>query len=162
VAWDIERVQRVSVGHRVNFIGRSVSVNTIAWDYKRWTWLVERPEDGQPARRCSFKCRACWRTLTFAVHSVAATRHRRTRRWIATVLCLIAVLPLCGLITIDPDDAILFSIAIGGGGLALIMSLTLMLVAAAEVGIAGHGSWWPGYQKHKVFPRRAGGRRQSE
>ena len=159
MAWEIEREQRTSLGHRINFVGRSVSADTIAWDYKLQTWPIERPADGEPARRCSLRCGACRRPLTFAVHSVAATRRRRTRRWIATVLCLLAAAPLFGLATIDPNSTVVLSIAIGAGMLALIMSWTLLLVAATEVGIAGHGSWLPGYQKHKVFPRRTGRRR---
>jgi hypothetical protein len=157
MAWEIEREQPTRLGHRMNFVGRSVSINTIAWDYRLQSWFVERPEDGEPARRCSVKCGACPRTLVYKVHSVAATRRRRTRRWIATVVCLIAVVPLLFLAAIDPSSAVVLSIAIGASVLAFVMSWTLFLAAATEVGIAGHGSWWPGYQKHKVFPRAASG-----
>jgi hypothetical protein len=49
VALAIEQDQRTMLAHRQNFMGRSVSYGTVAWDYHGRTWLVERPEDGEPA-----------------------------------------------------------------------------------------------------------------
>jgi hypothetical protein len=104
VALVIGQDQRTMLAHRQNFVGRSVSYGTVAWDYHGRTWLVERPEDGEPARHCSVECSVCATTLTFAVHSLAATRRRRARRWVAALACLIATVPLFGLIALDPSD----------------------------------------------------------
>lgn len=151
MALAIEREQRTMLGHRQNFVGRSVSYNTVAWDYRGRTWAVRRPEDGEPARHRSVECSVCGKTLTYTVHSLAATRRRRARRWIATLVCLIAALPLYGLSALDPGSPVVLSIALGGGSLALTTSFSLAFVAGGETGLAGHGSALPGYAKHKLF-----------
>ncbi len=147
----IEREQRTMLGHRQNFVGRSVSYGTVAWDYHGRTWVVERPEDGEPARHRSVECLVCGKTLTYAVHSLAATRRRRARRWIATLACLIAAIPLFGLIALDPGSPVVLSIAFGGGNLAFVTGFSLAFVAGGETGLVGHGSALPGYAKHKLI-----------
>lgn len=81
-----------------------MSYDTVAWDYAGQTWVVERPEDGELARRRSVECSVCAKALTYSVYSLAATRRRRIRRWIATIACLIAAVPLFGLIALDPGS----------------------------------------------------------
>jgi len=159
VALTIEREQRTTLGHRQNFVGRSVSYGTVAWDYRGRTWVVERPEDGEPARRYSVKCLVCAKTLSYTVHSLAATRRRRARRWIAAFACLVAAFPLYGLIALDPGSVVVLSIGFGGGGLALATGGCLAFVAGGEAGLVGHGSAVPGYPKHKLFVSTAEGRR---
>lgn len=151
MALAIEREQRIMLGHRQNFVGRSVSYGTVAWDYHGRTWVVKRPEDGEPARHGSVECLVCGKTLTYAVHSLAATRRRRARRWIATLVCLVAAIPLFGLIALDPSSLVVLSIAFGGGSLAFATGFSLAFVAGGETGLVGHGSALPGYAKHKLF-----------
>ncbi|MGN9779339.1 hypothetical protein ACTMS0_26785 [Micromonospora sp. H33] len=151
MALAIEREQRTFLAHRQNFVGRSVSYGTVAWDYVGRTWVVERPEDGEPARRRSVECPVCAKTLTYSVYSLAATRRRRTRRWIATIACLIAAIPLFGLVALDPSSPVVLSTAIGSGTLAFVTGWSLAFVAGGETGLVGHGSALPGYAKHKLL-----------
>lgn len=88
-------------------------------------------------RRCSVVCVKCRRTLTYSVRSLAATRRRRARRWSATIVCFVAAIPVFGLAAIDPSNAIVLSVAMVGGVLALTMSWSLMLVAARDIGVVG-------------------------
>ncbi|MFD5204433.1 hypothetical protein ACFWM7_30785 [Streptomyces sp. NPDC058375] len=147
----IEREQRTMLAHRQNFMGRATSSTTVAWDYHGRTWVLDRPEDGEPARHHSIRCRVCAKTLTYAVHSLAATRRRRVRRWIETFLCLIAGVALYGLIPLDPGSPVVLSVAMGGGALVLTTAWSLGFIARGETGLVGHGSALPGYPKHKLF-----------
>lgn len=151
MALAIEREQRTFLAHRQNFAGRPVSYGTVAWDYDGQTWVVERPEDGAPAHRRSVECPVCAKTLTYSVYSLAATRRRRIRRWTATIACLIAAIPLFGLISLDPSSSVVLLIAIVGGTLAVVTGWSLAFVAGGETGLVGHGSALPGYAKHKLF-----------
>ncbi|GLZ16425.1 hypothetical protein Acsp04_66600 [Actinomadura sp. NBRC 104425] len=151
MAMAIERQQRAMLGHRQNFFGRPVSFTTIAWNYSGRIWDVERPEDGEPARRHTVRCPVCQETLTYAVHSIAATRRRRVRQLIAAVVFLIATVPVFCLIMLDPGSPVVLSIAYGGGSLTFITGWLLAFAAGQEKGFAGHGSAWPGYLKHRVF-----------
>jgi len=153
VALAIERNQHTMLGHRQNFVGRSVSYNTVAWDYRGRIWVVERPADGEPARRCTVTCSVCGERLTYNVHSLAATRRRRVRRWIAAAVFLVATVPVFGLIALDPSSPVVLSIGYGGGSLTFVTSWGLALSAGQERGLVGHGSIWPGYAKHKLFVR---------
>jgi hypothetical protein len=85
------------------------------------------------------------------VHSLAATRRRRTRRWIATIGCLIAAIPLCGLIALDPGSPLVLSTGLGSGSLAFVAGWSLAFLAGGETGLVGPGSALPGYAKHKLF-----------
>ncbi|MET9358150.1 hypothetical protein ABZY14_35170 [Streptomyces sp. NPDC006617] len=85
------------------------------------------------------------------MHSLTATRRRRTRRWIAALACLIAALPLYGLIALDPGSPVVLSTAFGGRSLAFVTGWSLAFVTGGETGLVGHGSAMPGFTKHKLF-----------
>jgi hypothetical protein len=151
VALVFAREQRTLLAHRKNFIGRSVSFNTVSWNYNGRTWTVERPADGEPPRRQSVDCPVCGKPLTYTVYSLAATKRRRKHRWLAVLGCLLVMFPLCGLMAVDPSSAFWLTFGLLSGVAAFVTAWSLGFVAGGERGLAGHGSAMPIYAKHKLF-----------
>jgi len=76
----IEQRQQALVSHRTNFWGRPSAASTASWRYRTQSWVVKRPDDGQPAFRRSVRCKVCKKSLTYSVHSAQAARARQ-KRW---------------------------------------------------------------------------------
>lgn len=149
----IEQTQQALVGHRMNFWARPSSGNTGSWRYKSQSWMVKRPDDGQPASRRSIRCEVCEKSLTYFVHSVQATEGRQ-KRWRTITYGGLAffVVGLLGFILL---------LVVGGGGP---ISTGIGILAAAgfgtvvcfggsgaeETGITGHLNSWPVVSKHAV------------
>jgi hypothetical protein len=86
----IEQRQQAMVGHRMNFWGRPSGMNTVSWHYKTQSWLVKRPDHGEPPLPRSVRCEVCKKSLPYFVHNVedgvtgnfnswpGATKHRVT------------------------------------------------------------------------------------
>jgi hypothetical protein len=104
----IEQTQQALVGHRMNFWAWPSSGNTGSWRYKSQSWMVKRPDDGQPASPRSIRCEVCEKSLTYFVHSVQATEGRQ-KRWRTITYGGLAffVVGLLGLILL---------VVVGGGG----------------------------------------------
>jgi hypothetical protein len=149
----IEQRQQGMVSHRMHFWGRPSGMNTVSWQYKSQSWLVKRPDDGEPTLLRQVRCEVCKKSLTYYVHSVEAALDRQAR-WRACVYAGLAlfVLGLIGLVLIF----------LTGGGpvrVALVASATVVgfvatwcfgLTAAGETGVTGNFNSWPGATKHTV------------
>jgi hypothetical protein len=149
----IEQRQQAMVGHRMNFWGRPSGMNTVSWHYKTQSWLVKRPDDGEPPLPRSARCEVCKKSLPYFVHSVedGLGRQARWRAWVYGGLALF-VLGLIGLVLIF----------VTGGGpvrVAIVASAVVVgfvtiwcvgMTAAAETGVTGNFNSWPGATMHKV------------
>ena len=149
----IEQRQRVLVAHRMNFWARPSAGNTGSWRYQAQSWVVERPEDGQPASRRSVRCEVCEKSLTYSVHSVQAARGRQ-KRWrtitygalaffVVGLLAFILLLVVGG----DPIFTDIATLATAGGFGTLV---SFGRSTAEETGITGHFNSWPVVSKHAV------------
>jgi hypothetical protein len=145
----IEQRQLAQVGHRMNFWGRPSAGNTVSWRYRGQSWVVQRPDDGQPASRRPVVCEVCDKSLTYRVHSAQATGGRQ-RRWRTITYGGFAlfVLGALGFIFVDggPIPVIAASASIGG----FVAASCFRRVAATETGITGHFNSWPVAAKHSV------------
>lgn len=148
MAFVVEQEQRTMVLHRENFVGRPSPGNTVTWDYEGRSWLVKRPDDGSPAVRRSVSCPVCEKSLTFTVHSIAATRGRRTRRWIwAASGAAVAVIAPFTLLIIGVG-AVRLTAALVIAALGFMFAYLAVYVAVRETGFTGHGVSWPIIPKH--------------
>jgi len=145
--------QQAVVSHRMNFLGRPSGPSTVSWQYKGRPWEVVRPDDGLPAERRSVQCAVCRETLTFKVHSVAATRQRqavwRAAVWACSVIFLAGAV---GVITGLGSDSNGFIVL---GIVAMVLGFVIWWPtgagADAEDGVTGHGNGWPGSMpKHQI------------
>ncbi|MGH3244474.1 MAG: hypothetical protein ACRDNL_29155 [Spirillospora sp.] len=148
----LERNQSIVISHRMDFWGRPSLFGSPSWRYEGERRLVERPADGEPARRWSVQCPVCGKTLNYAVHSVAATRRRRVRAWgsvavtftISVAALVLAFTPVGEDTDIGTTLIIIF--AVGGAVMHL-----LRTTAGRQRGFVGHGASWPTVPKHDVM-----------
>jgi hypothetical protein len=149
----IEQRQQAMVGHRMNFWGTPSGANTVSWRYKGQSWVLNRPDDGEPPLRRSVRCEVCKKSLPYLVHSVETglRRQARWRTWTYGALTLF-VLGLLGLV---------LTFVIGGGPVRVSIAATALVVgfvaawclglaAAHETGVTGNFNSWPGATKHAV------------
>jgi hypothetical protein len=146
----IEQGQQALVSHRMNFWGRPSAGHTISWRYQGQSWVVERPDDGQPALRRSVACEVCKKSLTYLVHSAQAARGRQ-KRWRTITYGALAffVVGLLGFIFVDGGPiwtGIAISASVGG----FVAASCFGRLAAEETGITGHFNSWPVVSKHAV------------
>jgi hypothetical protein len=155
----IEQRQQARFSHRTNFWGRPSAGNTVSWRYKDQSWVVKRPDDGQPALRRSVRCEVCKKSLTYVVHSARAARGRQ-KRWRTITYGGLAffVVGLLGFILLLVVDGgpiwtgIATSASVGG----FVAASLFGRVAAEETGITGNFNSWPVASKHAVTLNRAG------
>ncbi|WP_131738723.1 hypothetical protein [Actinomadura roseirufa] len=150
MAFVVEKEQRTTLSHRINAVGRPSSRDTVTWDYEGRAWLVERPDDGSPAVRRSVRCPVCEKALNYTVHSVAATRARRTRRWAWAVSGFVAAaVALPGHLVLS-GGPLRLAIALAVTAAGVVVGYLSAYVAARETGFTGHGAGWPVVPKHLV------------
>jgi hypothetical protein len=145
----IEQRQPARLAHRMNFWGRPSAGGTISWRYQGQTWVVERPDDGQPALRRSVVCEVCDTSLTYLVHSVQAARDRQRRWRIITYVGAALILP--GFLGFSfLDNGLISGIAAVALVVGIMSAFCFGQVAAKETGISGNLNSWPGATKHAV------------
>jgi hypothetical protein len=135
----------------MQFWGRPSSFDTVSWGYEGRNYLVTRPEDGSPARHWPVRCPVCSTPLNYTVHSVAATRRRRSHRWIGMVVSFAIGLGGFSIPFIISGGDVRFIIMFIIVGLGIGAGFLFLQFAAHDAGFAGHGASWPSATKHKVI-----------
>ena len=155
----IEQRQQARFAHRMNFWGRPSAGNTVSWRYRGQSWVVKRPDDGQPASRRSVRCEVCEKALTYSVHSAQAARSRqkrwRTITYVGLALFLVGLLGFVLLLVADGGpvwSGIATAASVGG----IVAAICFGQVAAKETGVTGHFNSWPVVSKHAVILGRPG------
>jgi hypothetical protein len=155
----IEQRQQARFAHRTNFWGPPSVGNTVSWRYQSQSWLVKRPDDGQPALRRSVRCGVCKKSLTYSVHSAQAARARQ-KRWRTITYGGLAffVVGLLGFVLLlvadgGPVWSGIATAALAGG---IVAAICFGQVAAEETGVTGHFNSWPVVSKHAVTLGRPG------
>lgn len=155
----VEQRQQAQIAHRMNFWGGPFGRNSPSWRYQGQSWVVTRPDDGQPALRRSVRCEVCKKSLTYSVHSAQAAKGRQ-RRWRTINLGGRAffVGGLLGFILFLVVDAgpILTDVAIAASVGGFVVASCIGQVAAHETGITGNFNSWPMAAKHAVTLNRPG------
>jgi hypothetical protein len=145
----VDRDQQLVVSHRIDFIGQPSVSRTVSWDYKGRRRNVTRPDDGLPAAQWQVKCDVCDADLNFVVHSVQETRRRQAHRraWAWAGLAVLILSAAGCLIFRGGASSYLAPLAVLGA----LVGYYAGLLAAAEIGITGHGAGLPMNVKHAVF-----------
>jgi hypothetical protein len=149
----IEQRQQALVSHRVNFWGRPSAGNTVSWQYQGQSWLVKRPDDGEPTLLRLVRCEVCKKSLTYYVHSVEAALGRQAR-WRACAYGGLALflLGLLGLVLtfVLGDSPVRIAVSASAMVVGFVALWTFGQAAAEETGVTGHFNSWPGATKHAV------------
>ncbi|MDN3354597.1 hypothetical protein [Actinomadura sp. DC4] len=149
----IEQREHARVGHRIRFWARPGTANTVSRRYKTQDWLVERPEDGEPAVQRTVRCETCKKLLTYRVHNVEDTlrRYGRRRTGVFVGLALLFAGMFGRLLMLVTGDSLVGAIlALGAISVGALASWSCGLMSG-EGGVTGHLNGWPGATRHAVF-----------
>ncbi|PVE97193.1 hypothetical protein [Microbacterium sp. TPD7012] len=157
--------QEFTLLHRMNTWGLSSDrPGSLSWEYRGQVWRARRPADGDPPSEVSVRCPQCYETLALRVESVRAMRRRKTiLRCAALLLALIGVLAIVSCaaqVGVADDNSLaddIRSSASAGAAISTLLVIasltaawTLILTAANQVGVQGHGAGAPAFARHRV------------
>ncbi|QSB05334.1 hypothetical protein [Natronoglycomyces albus] len=118
---------------------------------------IERPDEGEPPRRYNLTCHECKENLSFRIYSVGTTVRRR-RLWgiqallyvALALLCIALLVPETGKSAEDPNVVAAIVVYLLGVATFFALAIFFGYKRFLDVGIAGHGSAYPGAVKHKL------------
>lgn len=143
----IAQTQTVVVLHRMS---------TGWWRYEGRQYVVQRPDNGCPARAWTVGCPVCRKSLKFRVNSVAATDRTQAGLGFAGLLCLILAALAYVIVIFFDEDVVGLNygnskfIEFLAGLVFFVLGFGLLGARGSYIGFRGHFTGSPAQTEHKI------------